>query len=257
MARYALTLEYKGNCFHGFQKQPDVETVQGALEHALFTLCGKGVPIFGAGRTDAGVHAVGQVACFDLDEEVEKGRFVRALNALVPEGLSVVSMKIARDDFDPRRDALWREYRYFILNRESPSPLLAGFAFHYPFLLDFEKMKNACALIEGEKDFSSFTVGKIEGSPVRKVILCDVKMERSRIIVIRIRANSFLYRMARIIAASIVSVGSGRLEIKKLEERISGVKCLCADPLPAHGLYLWKISYPSDCFFETRLDNTL
>ncbi|MBU4241522.1 MAG: tRNA pseudouridine(38-40) synthase TruA, partial [Actinobacteria bacterium] len=116
MTRYAITIEYRGTHFHGFQKQPGLPTVQGALENALLTFTGEETVVQGAGRTDAGVHAVGQAVAFEVPGGLNTGKATRGLNALLPPGVAITAMRAVRDDFDPRRDAIWREYRYFILN---------------------------------------------------------------------------------------------------------------------------------------------
>ena len=120
MPRYLLTVEYVGTDYHGFQRQAGLATVQGALEQAITAFTGMEVHVQGAGRTDAGVHAVGQAAAFDLPVEVDAGQYRASLNALLPKGVAATAMDLVREGFDPRREAAWREYRYFILNRPAP-----------------------------------------------------------------------------------------------------------------------------------------
>jgi len=243
MTRCRLSLEYKGTRFHGFQKQPGVATVQGALESAILTYTGQAVHTLGAGRTDAGVHALGQVAAFDLDEEVDIRKALRGLNALLPQGMSIADMKEAAPDFDPRRDVVWREYRYFILNRPAASPLLEDYTYHYPRELDRKLMKEACLLFEGEHDFSAFRVGQEEQSPVRTVLRFEIAESFPELLCFIVRANSFLYKMVRIMAGAVVAVGSGRMDLSGLVSHLAGGSQPCVEPLPAHGLFLWEIAY--------------
>lgn len=244
MPRYLVILEYLGTCFHGFQKQPDVPTVQGALEEALATLTGEEVRVAGAGRTDAGVHALGQAAAFNLTGEVDEPRAIKSLNALLPPGAAVTGMRPVPENFDPRRDAQWREYRYFILNRSAPSPLIDGTAYHLPGELNGEVMERACALLQGEHDFAAFTVGAAEEPALRTVLRCGITHTRPELICMVVRADSFLYRMVRVMAGAVLSVGRGRMDVSELEGRLDGGKGPCADPLPARGLFLWEVSYP-------------
>lgn len=242
--RYRVTLEYLGTRFHGFQKQPEVPTVQGALEDALRTLTGVETRVQGAGRTDAGVHAVGQVAAFDVEREAEPGALQRRLNALLPAGVSVIETARVLGDFDPRRDASSREYRYFILNRPAPSPLLEGLVLHYPHELDTGAMSRACAAFVGERDLSAFRCGHKDADTVRVVSACRFEAPRPGLYRVTVRARSFLYRMVRTICGALVEVGAGKMTVDELAAHLEGGEGPCAAPLPAHGLYLWKVEYP-------------
>jgi tRNA pseudouridine38-40 synthase len=244
LARYLVSLEYKGTLFHGFQKQPGLPTVQGELDSAILTYTGQEVRSLGAGRTDAGVHALGQTAAFDLDERVDIGRTFRSLNGLLPRGISIIDMREVAPDFDPRRDAVWREYRYFVLNRRAPSPLLEDLAYHFPGELDGELVKEGCALCEGEHDFSAFRAGTEEKSTARTVLECEFTESYPDLLCCKVRANSFLYKMVRIMAGALLAVGSGRMALPELSSHLEGGSGPCAEPLPGHGLYLWEVSYP-------------
>lgn len=250
MPRYLVTLEYDGSGFNGFQKQPGLPTVQGALQSAIVTYAGEEVRVMGAGRTDAGVHAVGQAAAFDLEREVEPLKAMSGLNALLPAGAAVAGMREVPDGFDPRRDALWREYRYFILNRTHRSPLLAGYTHHVARPLDLHAMRRACALLVGEHDFSAFRLKSENGSDVRNVLECAIEEKRYGVILFRIRANAFLYRMVRIISGALVLVGRGKMTVDEFEGHLSGGPGPCADALPPQGLFLWEVRYPEDAFLS-------
>lgn len=243
MPRYAVTLEYLGTAFHGFQKQPGLLTVQGSLEKALLTVTGEEIKVSGAGRTDAGVHAVGQAAAFDLPFEADTEKAMRSITALLPDGAAVTSMREVADGFDPRRNALWREYRYFILNRRAPSPLVGGLSFHFPSGLDLEPMVRACALALGEHDFSAFRTGSEERSTVREVMRCEAERPFRDMVVVTVRANAFLYKMVRILCGALLEVGSGGMNLEGFSSHLEGGVKPCADPLPAHGLFLWEVGY--------------
>lgn len=247
MTRYLVTLEYRGSQFHGFQKQPGLPTIQGALEAALVSLTGRELRAHGAGRTDTGVHSLGQTAAFDLPFEADTGRTVVSLNALLPSGVSVSSMRKVRDDFDPRRDALWREYRYFILNRAAPSALLDEFTYHFPWSLDRELLDRACEAFRGEHDFSAFRARSQEESSVRTLHKCEVVEVFGGVLGFIVRADSFLYKMVRILTGALTSVGSGRMTLEELTGHLAGGgSSPCADPLPSRGLFLWRVVYPPD-----------
>jgi tRNA pseudouridine38-40 synthase len=245
MPRYLLTVEYSGTDFHGFQRQPGLSTVQGEIEAAITRFTGSETRVMGAGRTDTGVHAIGQAAAFDLPRELDVPKALNSLNALLPRGIAVTRMVTARDDLDPRRDALWREYRYFILNRKAPSPILEDYTHHIALDLDIRLMERACGFFLGGHDFSAFRVqGSAEESSVREVLECDLTNARADVFCFRVRANAFLYRMVRIMAGAVKDVGSGRMSPSELESHLEGGDEPCAAPLPACGLFLWKVEYP-------------
>jgi tRNA pseudouridine38-40 synthase len=249
LPRYLLTVEYVGTEYHGFQRQAGLATVQGALEQAVTSFSGREVFIQGAGRTDAGVHAVGQAAAFDLPDEVDEYRYLASLNALLPRGIAVTAMQRVRDDLDPRRGALWREYRYFILNRTAPSAILEAYTHHALWALDRQRIRAACALFVGDHDFSAFRVkGTPEEHGLRKVLECELTEPCPELLCIRVKANAFLYRMVRIMVGAIEAVGRGRMDLEQLEKHLGGGDRPCADPLGARGLFLWQVSYPEDAF---------
>lgn len=221
--------------------------MQGSLESALVALTGQEIRAHGAGRTDTGAHAFGQAAAFDMPGEVDSGMTLVSLNALLPDGISISAMRRVGDGFDPRRDALWREYRYFILNRVAPSALLDEFTHHFPRDIDTELMDRACAAFVGQHDFSAFKAKSREESPVRNVLACEAAEVFPGLICIRVRADSFLYRMVRIMAGALTAVGTGKMAVEELERFLAaGGAKPCTDPLPARGLFLWQVHYPRE-----------
>jgi len=256
LPRYLLVLEYVGTEFHGFQRQPGMETIQGAVEHAVTAFTGREVRVQGSGRTDTGVHALGQAAAFDIADRLDTDKASASLNALLPAGISVTSMMRVRDGLDPRRDALWREYRYFILNRRAPSPVLEPYSHHLGATLDRLAMAQACGAFTGERDFSAFRVkGGVEESKVRRVLECEMTEPFEDLLCIRVRANAFLYRMVRIMAGAIKDVGCGRMDLEALGRYLQGGDRPCADPLPAQGLFLWQVAYPEGTVVVERGSN--
>ena len=249
VARYLVTLEYRGTPFHGFQKQPGLPTIQGALESALVAFTGEELRSQGAGRTDTGTHALCQAAAFDLPYEVDEARTIVSINALLPNGVSVTSMRRVRDGFDPRRDASWREYRYFILNRAAPSALLDEFTYHFTGSLELERMREACSACLGEHDLSAFKAKPQEESSIRNIMVCEIVEVFPGFLNFVVRANSFLYKMVRIMAGALVSVGSERMTVEEFSSYLEkGGASPCADPLPARGLFLWLVEYPPEVF---------
>ncbi len=247
-----MKVEYRGTNFQGFQKQPGLQTIQGAIEDSLLTLTGEDVRVLGAGRTDAGVHAIGQVASFSVSKSFDIQVFQRSLNAILPRGISVSEVRKVKDGFDPRRDAIWREYRYFILNRAAPSPILEEYAFFYQKHINRDILKDACRLVIGTHDFSAFKVGPDGKNTVRKIIRCQAEDMGcfEGLFYITVRANSFMYKMVRVLCRALIDVASGRSSLEALKKNLQGGPGPCAQPLPPHGLFLWEVSYPEDVFMD-------
>jgi len=244
-----VTLEYKGTAFHGFQRQPGLPTIQGSLESALVSFTGQEIRVQGAGRTDTGAHAFGQAAAFDLPFAVDATRGITSINALLPSSITVTAMRPVRDAFDPRREASWREYRYFILNRSEPSAILDEFTYHFPYDLDRAAVDTACSAVLGQHDFSAFRSKSQDESTVRTVLACEVKEAFPDLLSLTIRADAFLYRMVRILAGALVAVGTGKMGIDEFGCCVgNGAAKPCADPLPSRGLFLWRVSYPPEAF---------
>lgn len=292
MPRYQLVIAYDGTDFHGWQKQhPPAEaehtkaeqvmdpqhtssvpegrvalrTVQEVVEHAVRLVCREPVLVTGASRTDAGVHAAGQVAAFTSIPEPQRGvgwpaergcaRLVRALNGSLPSDVVVRSAAIASDEFDPIGDAVEKEYTYTIVTGEQRPIWERRFAFHTWYDLDAGAMERAAALLEGEHDFASFAqINHGRASTVRRIFRCRIERtlrddasgaatpgER---IVIRVSGSGFLYNMVRIVAGTLLEVGRGRIE----PDAVAGILAACdrraAGPtLPPEGLRLEWVRY--------------
>lgn len=249
----ALTVAYDGAPFHGFARQPGLATVQGALESALATVLGREVETTGAGRTDTGVHALGQVVSFDaLGDEPEPVRLRRSVEALAGTGISVREVRLARAGFSARFDAVEREYRYRIVSG-APAPLfLARFSWHVPSGLDLDAMRAGARALTGEHDFASFCVTEsaIGKSTVRRLDTIEVFEEEQlgeRCVTVRVAGNAFLHSMVRTIVGTLVEVGTGRRQEAWVAETLDARARSAAGPTaPAQGLVLHRVSYPDE-----------
>ena len=245
--KLALTVEYDGAAYCGFQFQVDRPTVQGDIERALENTTGERIRIAGAGRTDAGVHARGQVVCFRTASSLSEGSLIGALNHYLRPNIAVRSVREVDDGFDARRDAVRREYRYRILNRATPSPLERKYSFFVPAALDADTMDRACRCLVGVHDFASFT-GPTARSTVREVYRAEVARDGD-VVTLDMAANSFLYKQVRSIAGSLVRVGLGKMEASEFEEVMLARQPGLGGPVaPPQGLYLMRVIYPEDRF---------
>lgn len=243
MRNVKLTLEYVGTNYYGWQILPDRPTIQGELKGALEKILRHEVKIVGAGRTDAGVHALGQVANFKTDRDVEVWKIQRALNSLLPPDIKVVKAEEAPLNFDSRRNAKGKIYRYRIFTREVPSPFEYKRSWFLPLKLKVSEMEKASEFLIGVHDFSAFCKKekKKEVNPVREIN--EIRFEeKENLIEIVFYGNSFLRYMVRIMVATLVEVGKGKLspsDVKSLLEKKERVPLLA----PPDGLYLEKVFY--------------
>ncbi|GAB0057056.1 tRNA pseudouridine synthase A [Candidatus Magnetaquicoccaceae bacterium FCR-1] len=242
--RYRLTLEYDGGRFFGWQRQePGTRTVQGVVEEALTRLCGHPVLLVGAGRTDTGVHALGQVAHFDTLKPREPEVFRRALNVLTPPEVTILDAALVPSVFNARR-AAWREYRYRVLPRRAASALERDRVWHHPGALDLDAMNRAARYLVGKHDFSAFRSANCQSlTPVREVHRAEwIPMGEEIHFVIR--ANAFLYHMVRNIVGTLVLTGRGKWSEERFVTVFTGLDRRAAGPMaPAHGLYLSQVHY--------------
>ena len=239
-----LTVEYDGTNYCGWQIQLNGESIQAALERAVSTFLGTPTRVTGSGRTDAGVHALGQVVNFFSDKEFEPHRIRRGLNALTPFDITIKEVEIVADSFDARRDGRSRVYEYHILNRSTPSPFYLNRAWHVHEPLSVNAMREAIPCLLGEHDFSSFRAAGCDAAhPVRKVYANSLD-QRGELLVYTIEATAFLRHMVRNIVGTLVEVGQGlrmaQSFIDLLEARDRTKAGITA---PAHGLYLMKVRY--------------
>jgi tRNA pseudouridine38-40 synthase len=241
-------IEYDGTAFAGSQVQPNARTVQGELEKALNRLIGERTKVRLAGRTDAGVHATGQVAAFCLPRRAGTGRgwpeLRDRLNAILPADLVVRSLRPAPPGFDPRRDAQWRVYRYRILTNGTRRPLERHRTLEIDDRLDVGAMQAAAARMVGERDYAALG-SSVHGRTVRH--LAEVRVtRRGDLVEVRVTANAFLRRMVRSIVAILMAVGLERLAPEAVDRLLAGDRrALHGRAAPARGLTLERIVYPS------------
>lgn len=246
-----MTVEYDGVGFHGFQRQrigshpeQDLRTVQGVLEAALASLSGERVHVTGAGRTDAGVHALGQVVNCFTSSRIPIDRFAQAMNTRLPPDLVVRDAQEAESTFHARFDAVAKVYCYAFYCRRAPSPFWRRYSLFVPQPLRVEAMRTAAKHLVGTHDFSSFqAAGSAVQSPVRTMSRCTV-IQRGELVFLWVKADGFLYNMVRIIAGTLLEVGLGRRHPNEVQSVLMARTRSAAGPTaPAHGLCLVRVVY--------------
>lgn len=243
-SRLALSIEYDGSAYAGSQLQPDRPTIQGALEGALREIGGNAHRVDLAGRTDAGVHARGQVAAFNTESERSPAKWREALNGTLPHDIAVLRVVEVPPDFDPRRDARSRWYRYRLINRAPRPALDRERAWHVADQLDGEKMQEAALALLGRHDFAPFC-GAIEpGRTTVRSIFKACWRRRMNIMSLDLVGDAFLPQQVRRLAGALVRVGSGRMQVEEFKATLEGGQHGASQHLaPAHGLYLMGVSY--------------
>ncbi len=244
MPAFKLTLEYEGTHYHGWQIQPDLPTIQGELEAAIRQVARQPVTVVGAGRTDAGVHALGQVAHFSTTGRLSAEEWHRALNGILPPDIAVLSVEPAPDTFHARFSAKSKLYRYRLLTRVHRSALSRDKILHYPYPLNLDAMEVAARALIGTHDFSSF-----QGSPTgTENPVCTVaRLTVDRFgdeVIFEVEANRFLKQMVRAIVGTLLEVGRGKLKAGDMAEVLAARDRTKAGPTAlAHGLYLVRVDY--------------
>jgi len=245
MPRYRITIEYDGTPYVGWQVQENGPSVQARITEAIAGFCGEEVDLRGAGRTDAGVHALGQVAHFDLTKDWPEGTVRDALNShLRPDPIAVLECEKVAGDFDARFSALRRHYLYRIVDRRTPLALDRERAWQAPRRLDTRAMNVAAKVLVGKHDFTTFRSAQCQAqSPLKTLDRLDVKRERG-IIHIEAEARSFLHHQVRSMAGALKLVGEGKWGVKQVEDALQARdRSACAPVAPPHGLYLVKVDY--------------
>jgi len=243
--RYRLTIEYDGGPFSGWQRQENGPSVQGTLEEAIFKLSGERVTITGAGRTDSGVHAFGQVAHFDLEKDFAPDKVRDALNYhMKPAPVAVLEASVADADFHARFSAKARHYLYRIVCRRAPLVLERGHAWHLSRDLDAEAMHAAAQSLVGAHDFTTFRAAECQAkSPLKTLDVLDVSRLADEI-QIRASARSFLHHQVRSIVGSLKLVGEGKWHPREMKRALEAKdRTACGPVAPAEGLYLVKVDY--------------
>ena len=245
--KIALIMEYDGTHYHGFQLQASLPTIQGEVEKALCKLTGEKIRVVAASRTDAGVHAKGQVVSFRTGSSHSPETFVNGLNYYLPGDIAVKAAYRVSDSFNARRSAISREYDYYILNSLTRSPMRKGFSHLVGGYLDINAMNQACQALLGEHDFASFTSGNGVGmkKTVRRVYRAEMRKDR-KLVVFNMMANSFLPHQVRNTVGALIRVGLGKMTVDEFHRIIEAKKPGLAGPTaPACGLCLMRINYSS------------
>ncbi|GLS31540.1 tRNA pseudouridine38-40 synthase [Mesorhizobium albiziae] len=249
MPRYRLDIEYDGSAYAGWQRQAGNHSVQAALEQAFKAFCGEDITLRGAGRTDAGVHATGQVGHVDLDRNWPVDKVRDAVNAhlqVAKETVAITAVSFASDDFDARFSATARHYLYRIVNRRAPLTLERKKAWWVPKRLDAEAMHEAAKILIGRHDFTTFRSTQCQAqSPVRTLERLDV-MRSGDAVEIRASARSFLHNQVRSMVGSLKRVGEGGWTAADLKEALEARdRAACGQVAPPDGLYLVRVDYPA------------
>ena len=248
MRRFKLIVEYEGTAYHGWQFQPGLPTIQGLLQDALAKIAGAPVQVTGAGRTDAGVHALGQVASFRADTRLDAPTLRRALNASLPRDIVIRHAEEVPPEFDAQRSARSKTYRYSILSRDHPSVFLARHSLYVPVPLEFAAMARAAEFVIGTHDFSAFRAGTgaetgAAVNPVRTVLQASWRPEGD-LWQFEITANGFLQHMVRILVGTLLEVGRGKRRPSQVGEVLAARDRRQAGKTASpHGLCLVEVHY--------------
>jgi len=254
MRNLKLVLSYDGSEFSGWQVQPDAATIQGTLASAIGRITGEKVLPQGSGRTDAGVHALAQVATFATESTVPTGNFVKALNDILPPAIRILEVAEAPPEFHARHSAQAKTYRYRIFRDSICPPFLARYVWHFPYPLDEDAMAKAAPLVEGEHDFTSFAAvdpergreGEVASnvtSNVRKIFSSTWQRQRDEL-VYTVRGSGFLHHMVRNLVGTFILVGKETLQVEDVRRILeSKSRSAAGATAPASGLYLVDVEY--------------
>ena len=245
MKRFKLTVAYDGTAYCGYQYQPGRPTIEGCVNTALSELLGKEIVTIGASRTDAGVHAYGNVAVFDSDTTIPAEKLSLALNTKLADDIRIMESSEVAADFHPRKNVIDKTYEYHINTAKITFPTDRMYSYNVKHKLDIEVMREAAKFIEGRHDFTSFCSAKTDKEDkVRTVFQIDIEETSRSGLIIRVRGDGFLYNMVRIIAGTLVKVGEGKIspdEIPSIIEKKD--RGHLGTTLPAKGLFLMGIRY--------------
>lgn len=243
--RYKITIEYDGTNFHGWQRQAEISSVQATIENAIEKFTNEKVTLHVAGRTDAGVHALAQVAHFDLQKNFETHKIITAINHYVRNNfISIISCDKMDESFHARFNAKSRSYTYKIINRKSPPALDKNRVWFVPINLNVEKMREGAKYLIGRHDFTSFRASECQAkSPIKTIDHINIE-KQGDLILIHVKAKSFLHHMVRNIVGTLKLVGSEKIEPEKITDIINDKnRCSAGPNAPACGLYFVKVEY--------------
>ncbi|THB81521.1 MAG: tRNA pseudouridine(38-40) synthase TruA [Desulfobacteraceae bacterium] len=246
MKNYKLTIEYDGTGFYGWQRQQDRLTVQGELERVLSVIFNQETRIHGAGRTDAGVHAIAQVASFTSDTRISCADLKKSLNSMIKHPIVIHDCAVVPDDFHAQYSAASKEYHYRILNRETPCAIQRNFQWHVRHPLDVDAMNSCCDWIIGAHDFKSFeNTGSPRTHTTREILSGHWQVDATDLLVFKIAGTGFLKYMVRNLVGTMVLAGQHKISVNSVKKILDGRDRKLAGPTaPAHGLFLMQINYP-------------
>ena len=246
MRRIKFVVAYDGTDYHGWQVQPGLATIQGLLQDCFSEIEKKIVHVAGSGRTDAGVHALGQVAAVTIENPIPAPNLKKALNRLLPETIRVLAVEEVAPDFHPRYDARWKTYEYRIVREEVCSPFDRRYVHHHPYPMDDDLFVEAAPVFEGEFDFTAFAAadggGREGGSNVRRIFSSRAERLRDRLIY-RVSGSGFLKHMVRNIAGTLIEAGKGNLTPADIRELLVSHSRKAGPRAPASGLFLREVQY--------------
>ncbi len=242
---FKLTIEYDGTNYHGWQKQKKDKTIQEEIEKALFRITGQKITLIGSGRTDSGVHALGQVANFKARTHLTATIFMKALNSILKSDIIIKNCKEAPLSFHARFDVKSKTYHYFILNKKLPRAIGRMYHWHIPYPLDIKAMNIAASYLVGEHDFAAFEgAGSPRAHTVRRIFQAQFVKNNDGMLIFKTEANGFLRFMVRNIVGTLKDVGSGKITPEKFREiLLSENRKNAGATAPPHGLFLVRVCY--------------
>lgn len=247
MARYFLDISYKGTNYHGWQIQPNAHTVQAEIQSCLSKVLRQDVSIMGSGRTDTGVHAIQQVAHFEVESELDCDDLAYKLNSILPEDISINNCRLVKSESHARFDASERAYKYYVNKKKSP--FVTGLSYYFKEDLNIDLMNEAASKLLGGQDFESFSRVKTE---VNNFICTITKAEwfkQNDQLVFHVRANRFLRGMVRALVGTLIEVGRGKLKVEEFVNIIdSKNRRVAGRAVPPHGLFLTEVKYPQEIY---------
>lgn len=251
MKSFKLTVAYDGAAYLGWQVQAEGDTVQGQLEAAMKSVTGESLRMTASGRTDSGVHALGQVVSLESETDLDTATLHRALNSKLPKDIRVLTVELAQSGFHAIRDSVSKRYRYFIQDGGVRDPFLRGWCWYLPHKLDDWNMQDAATELLGEHDFATYqSAGSPRATTVRTILDFTVERQVGQLcepIVIEVSSNGFLYNMVRNLVGTLAEVGQGKQEVTWPKEILKAKDRKMAGPTaPAQGLFLVSVAYPED-----------
>src|SRR3990170_7683920 len=245
MRNIKLLIEYEGTNYAGWQVQKNLSTIQGTIQEKLKILTGEEIELTSASRTDAGVHALGQVANFNTDSRISSHAIQMGLNALLPDDIVIKSAEDVSLDFDSRRNAKAKTYRYLILNRSYPSAIYRNFSWHVFQKLDIDAMTKAASCLIGKKDFTSFRAAECDAPhSIREILSFSIEKKDDGFLELEVKGTAFLRHMVRIMVGTLVAIGKGKIAVNDFESIIEAKdRRLAGMTAPPEGLFLKEVEY--------------